>query len=86
MKKLKLKALELGANEVLTRAQLKNVLGGDTGGSSTQTKSPCSGACNGVISTPNGTKSVSDTCTAPGCGCNLGLATVSKDTCNGSIS
>lgn len=29
MKKLKLKALELGANEVLTREQLKNVLGGD---------------------------------------------------------
>ena len=31
MKKLKLKALELGANEVLTRAQLKNVLGGSGG-------------------------------------------------------
>jgi len=31
MKKLKLKALELGAKEVLTRAQLKNVLGGDEG-------------------------------------------------------
>lgn len=29
MKKLQLKALELGATEVLTRAQLKNVLGGD---------------------------------------------------------
>jgi hypothetical protein len=29
MKKLKLKALELGAMELLTRAQLKNVLGGD---------------------------------------------------------
>lgn len=28
MKKLKLKALELGANEVLTRSQLKNVFGG----------------------------------------------------------
>ena len=31
MKKLKLKALELGANEVLTRAQLKNVVGGVAG-------------------------------------------------------
>ena len=31
MKKLKLKALELGANEVLTRAQLKNVGGGVAG-------------------------------------------------------
>ncbi|WP_123844779.1 hypothetical protein [Chitinophaga lutea] len=29
MKKLKLQALELGATEVLTSAQLKNVLGGD---------------------------------------------------------
>lgn len=29
MKKLKLKVLELGATEVLTRDQLKNVLGGD---------------------------------------------------------
>lgn len=29
MKKLKLKALELGASEVLTRAQLQHVLGGD---------------------------------------------------------
>ncbi|SHM81818.1 hypothetical protein [Mucilaginibacter sp. OK098] len=28
MKKLKLKAMELGTTEVLTRAQLKNVLGG----------------------------------------------------------
>lgn len=28
MKKLKLRAMELGAKEVLTRAQLKNVLGG----------------------------------------------------------
>lgn len=35
MKKLKLKALELGAKEVLSREQLKNVLGGfdDAGGS-----------------------------------------------------
>lgn len=33
MKKLKLKALELGAKEVLSRAQLKNVLGGDGSGS-----------------------------------------------------
>lgn len=33
MKKLKLKALELGAKEVLTRKQLKNVLGGAGSGS-----------------------------------------------------
>ena len=33
MKKLKLKALEFGAKEVLTRVQLKNVLGGSGSGS-----------------------------------------------------
>ena len=33
MKKLKLKALHLGANEILTRDQLKNVLGGDAANS-----------------------------------------------------
>ncbi|HVW99419.1 MAG TPA: hypothetical protein VHA52_03120 [Candidatus Babeliaceae bacterium] len=33
MKKLKLKALELGAMEVLTRQQLKSILGGDGSGS-----------------------------------------------------
>ncbi|MFL9485007.1 hypothetical protein ACI6Q2_19640 [Chitinophagaceae bacterium LWZ2-11] len=32
MKKLKLKALEFGAKEVLTREQLKRVLGGDGSG------------------------------------------------------
>ena len=31
MKKLKLKALEFNATEVLTRAQMKKVMGGDTG-------------------------------------------------------
>lgn len=31
MKKLQLKALELGAREVLTRTQLKNVMGGSGG-------------------------------------------------------
>lgn len=34
MKKLKLKALELGAKELLTREQLKMVLGGDDGSGS----------------------------------------------------
>jgi hypothetical protein len=34
MKKLKLKALELGAKEILTREQLKNIIGGDGGGCS----------------------------------------------------
>ena len=46
MKKLKLKALELGANEVLTRAQLKNVLGG-SGGITTTTGTGGPGGNNG---------------------------------------
>ncbi|NLR78213.1 hypothetical protein [Chitinophaga eiseniae] len=33
MKKLKLTALDLGAKELLTREQLKNVMGGDGSGS-----------------------------------------------------
>jgi hypothetical protein len=37
MKKLKLRALALGANEVFSREQLKNVLGGTADFSSTQT-------------------------------------------------
>lgn len=43
MKKLKLKALDLGAKEILTREQLKNVLGGfDDDGSG---KKKCTGQC-----------------------------------------
>lgn len=42
MKKLKLKALTLGAQEVLTRAQLKNILGGDGSGSGSYGTVPCS--------------------------------------------
>lgn len=33
MKKLKLKALEIGASEVLTKAELKKIIGGNGGGS-----------------------------------------------------
>ncbi len=42
MKKLKLKALELGATEILTREQLKKVFGGDGG-------SDGSGGSGGVV-------------------------------------
>ena len=42
MKKLKLKALDLGATELLSREQLKNVLGGD---------GSYNGACDGKPST-----------------------------------
>jgi hypothetical protein len=38
MKKLKLRALELGANEVFSREQLRNVLGGNLAVSSTSTQ------------------------------------------------
>ena len=44
MKKLKLKALELGATEVLTRDQLKNVLGG-YGSTGCGANGTCSGTC-----------------------------------------
>jgi hypothetical protein len=44
MKKLKLKALELGAKEVLSREQLKNVLGGFDDGSGSGKKGSGSGS------------------------------------------
>ena len=66
MKRLKLKALELGAKEVLTRAQLKNVFGGDEGSGGTAVckttacsgydpikKITYSGTCTTTISVPN---------------------------------
>ena len=37
MKKLKLTAFQLGNTEILTRQQLRNVLGGDVGSSTTTT-------------------------------------------------
>jgi len=43
MKKLKLKALELGANELLSREQLKNVMAGD--GSGGGSGDGCSTSC-----------------------------------------
>ena len=51
MKKLKLKALELGANEVLTRAQLKNVLGGSGGITTTTGIGSCTETGLGVTCT-----------------------------------
>lgn len=52
MKKLKLQALELGAKEVLSRVQLKNVLGGSgsDGGSGINLGASCSsGPCSLTI-------------------------------------
>jgi hypothetical protein len=54
MKKLKLKALELGAKEVLSRDQLKNVLGGSgsggSGGSGGNNLPSCTASCSGGTS------------------------------------
>jgi hypothetical protein len=55
MKKLKLNALQLGATEVLTRAQLKNVLGGDGSGDE---GGPClTTACSLTVQNSDGTYS-----------------------------
>jgi len=74
MKKLKLKALELGASEVLTREQLKNVLGGDGSGGGS------GGSCFGTYfySGDNGCEYV--TCHLPGanpgdCFCQVTITT-----------
>lgn len=50
MKKLKLRAMELGAKEVLTRAQLMNVLGGILPGKCTVTQTCAHGSvsCQGA--------------------------------------
>jgi len=66
MKKLKLKALELGASELLTRQQLKNVMGGSgSGGSTCEVSVNCYRTVfeNGQwVEKPNGTiKCTSDT-------------------------
>jgi len=70
MKQLRLKALALGGAEMLTRAQMKNVLGGEDcpgcGGGKVCGTSP---NCNSNTCTLNG---VSGTCGASGpnaCGC-----------------
>ncbi|WP_341841542.1 hypothetical protein [Chitinophaga caseinilytica] len=49
MKKLQLKALDLGAKEILSREQLRNVLGGNgsDGGSDAGSFSTCSTTCTG---------------------------------------
>ncbi len=53
MKKLKLAVLDLGAKEVLTRAQLKNIFGGSYGGGS-------EGAASCSVTCPNGEKKTVD--------------------------
>ncbi|TWF40644.1 hypothetical protein FHW36_104327 [Chitinophaga polysaccharea] len=50
MKKLKLTALDLGAKELLTREQLKNVMGGDGSGSGTGSCTYTQNCANGSVS------------------------------------
>ena len=45
MKKLKLQALQFGAKEILSRSQLKNVMGGDDGSGSSTSNYSCTGSC-----------------------------------------
>ncbi len=45
MKKLKLQALQFGAKEILSRSQLKNVMGGDDGSGSSSGNYSCTGTC-----------------------------------------
>jgi len=52
MKKLKLKALELGVSELLTREQLKNVLGGDGSGGGSGGPGSCSDGCGPLVACP----------------------------------
>lgn len=82
MKKLKLKALELGAKEVLSRAQLKNVLGGSGSGSGGSAQ--CFGnSCTVTIQGDNGSFITrSGTCRDvasildPSCYCDTGLGNI----------
>ncbi|QEM11390.1 hypothetical protein [Mucilaginibacter rubeus] len=53
MKKLKLKAIELGANEMMTRAQLKNVLVGVIGGATGPDCLPRGSGCSQVTEQTN---------------------------------
>lgn len=91
MKKLRLKALELGATEILSREQLKNILGGggtscSTNGDCNNGESCCYGSCmtqsqctqQGSIGSGSGGSGVvcpTGTVTCGGCGC------VSPSTC-----
>jgi len=52
MKKLKLKALNLGASEVLTREQLKNIMGGDGSGGGSGGPGSCSDGCGPTVACP----------------------------------
>ncbi|HEY8959422.1 hypothetical protein [Chitinophaga sp.] len=61
MKKLRLKALDLGATELLTRERLRTILGGGSG--SGGSGEACTNACGGTLgSCPDGKKCTSETC------------------------
>lgn len=89
MKKLRLRALDLGAKEVLSREQLKLILGGDgssgIGGSGSGCLNPteCNGfttCINGVCTDPLGGGSGSGGSGGGGTTCGLWHCTVGQDT------
>jgi len=72
MKKLQLKALQLGAKEVLSRAQLKNVLGGSgSGGSGSKT---CTLRCDQDKSASSTVSDCARTTVSATCGSDLSKA------------
>jgi len=81
MKKLKLKALELGATEMLTRTQLKNVLGGST---MIVSGHACYGSQTSCSYDQSGGGTVSGSCSTNSngkCVCSNGTSSVLLDTC-----
>jgi hypothetical protein len=65
MKKLKLTAFQLGNSEILTRQQLRNVLGGDVGSSTTTTALTSTKNCSMNSCTVAGVKYSCTTDTSP---------------------
>lgn len=81
MKKLKLKALELGVQEVLTRDQLKNVLGGDGSNDGTHV---CYSTTTTCTYQESGTGTVSGSCSTNAngkCVCSNGTSSVLSSDC-----
>jgi hypothetical protein len=83
MKKLKLKALELGAKELLSREQLKHVIGGDDGSGSGGAHT-CYGSQSSCSYDQAGSGSVNGSCSTNSngrCVCGNGSSSVLSDSC-----
>jgi hypothetical protein len=77
MKKLKLQALQFGAKDILSRAQLKNVLGGDGSDGGSGSGGKCTGRCSSDIG--SGTACTSSTFGGiVTCSCSTGSSTNCK--------